>query len=434
MAERTIRDPIHGDITLTDREIQVLDTPQVQRLRGVRQLGAAHYVYPGAQHSRFEHGLGTAWMAKRMVKALARYAGFGIPPEHREAVSLAALVHDVTHIPFGHTFEDERRLLERHDTNRTRYERLLVDSTLGRVLRRDEPGHLALRLLEPGGELPAELRYLRQIVSGTICADLLDYLKRDNYYCGLNYEFDDRLFHYFQVAGGRLALGMSKRGLFRHDALSEVTNLLRIRYVLSERVYYHHAKIAAGVMISRAVQTALEAGLAEADLCRLTDDGLLDHLERMDAGPALADLVDNYRARRLYKRCFMLSREIGQEHVERLVAAHHFNRDGARDEAEAAIAAAAGARPHQVAVYCAPEGMALKEADVPVVLPGERTGLLSSMNRAEIQVLKDQHRALWRLYVFIAPDAVDRADAAARVAEEVFGLPNELPRYRAGRV
>lgn len=434
MPERTIRDPVHGDITLTDREMQVLDTPEVQRMRGIRQLGAAYYVYPGAQHSRFEHMLGTLWMAKSIVRSLEADGLHVFDPTERQAVLVASLVHDVTHIPFGHTFEDERRLLERHDDSHGRFERLLLDSELGRCLAASESGRLAQRLLEPGASLPQHMRYLRQVVSGTICADLLDYLKRDNYFCGLTYEFDDRLFRYFRVVDGQLSVAMAKHGMFRHDALSEATNLLRIRYVLSERVYYHHAKIAAGVMISKAVEQALRCGLTEQDLCSLADEAFLEHLARMDGGPALAELVDAYRGRRLYKRCYMVTREAGEDAVHRLVREHHLNADGHRDRAEAAIAQAIGAGPHQVAVYCAPEGMALKEADVPVALPGGRSTLLSSLNSAEIQVLKQQHRALWRLYVFVSQDHARSVGAAASAAEEIFGLPNELPSERGGRL
>ncbi|NIM40100.1 MAG: hypothetical protein GTO74_02625, partial [Hydrogenophaga sp.] len=172
-----------------------------------------------------------------------------------------ALVHDVTHIPFGHTFEDERRLLERHDRSPARYQMLVGDSELGKRLQGSKAGRLALEVLRPGAELAPERRYVAEVVSGTICADLLDYLKRDNYFCGLSHEFDERLFHYFRVEDGRLALDLHRGGLLRRDALSEITNLLRIRYVLSERVYYHHAKIAAGVMVSKAVERALHAGL-----------------------------------------------------------------------------------------------------------------------------------------------------------------------------
>ncbi|MCH2111637.1 MAG: hypothetical protein MK213_02170, partial [Planctomycetes bacterium] len=65
-----VRDPVHGDIPLTAEEFQILDTPEMQRLRNVRQLGTAYLVYPGAQHSRFEHSVGTAHLASKMIQSI----------------------------------------------------------------------------------------------------------------------------------------------------------------------------------------------------------------------------------------------------------------------------------------------------------------------------------------------------------------------------
>ncbi|MFW6189888.1 MAG: HD domain-containing protein [Planctomycetota bacterium] len=432
---KKLRDAVHKDIRLSAAEVAAMDTAEMQRLRGIRQLGAAYLVYPSAQHTRFEHGLGTLWMARRIVSQIESGTDFTFPDQERQAVFLAALVHDATHIPFGHTFEDERRLLERHDESEARFGRLLAGGELGEVLRASPAGRLALELLRPGGEPPEGRAYLRQIVSGTVCADLLDYLKRDNYFCGLSYEFDERVFHYFRIAEGRLAVDMQHGGILRRDALTEITNLLRIRYVLSERVYYHHAKIAAGVMISKAVQRAMEAGLREEDLCTLSDGTLLYRLSR-DFGDdeGISALMAGLRARRLYKRVYMASRQIGEENVRRLVARYHLNRNGEREEAERRIAEALGEPRHRVAVYCAPAGMALKEAEVPVLVPGGRMTLLSRLNSDEIQVLKQKHRALWTLYVFISPELGGIADEAGRVSAQIIGHPNELPARRRGSV
>jgi HD superfamily phosphohydrolase len=426
---KKLRDPVHKDIYLSPAELAVLDTPQLQRLRGIRQLGAAFYVYPGAQHTRFEHALGTCWMAKRIVAHIEAGGSRHFTQVERDAVGLAALAHDVTHVPFGHTFEDERKLLERHDVSVSRYEHFLGRGELAEALNRSEAGRLALDILRPGAQMPPHLRCLRQIVSGTICADLLDYLKRDNYFCGLSLEYDDRVFHYLSVSGGDLALDLQRHGLFRRDALSEVTNLLRIRYVLSERVYYHHAKIACGVMISKAVERALAGGLRESDLYPLTDASLLYCLkERFGGDEAMRELVGAFEARRLFKRCYMLSRDIGEARIAELVRAHHLNERGARTEAERDIAARLGLRPHDVAIYCPSEAMALKEADMPVLLADGRTTRFADLNRAEIQVLKEQHRALWRFYVFVSQRAAADRRRAAEACEAVLKLPNELPR------
>src|ERR1043165_2814099 len=102
-----LRDPVHGDIYLTHEEIAVIDTPEMQRLRGVKQLGTAYLVFPGAVHTRFDHSIGALHMAQRVIDAvnlsseLDPAACIGIGPEEARVVRIAALVHDATHVPFG---------------------------------------------------------------------------------------------------------------------------------------------------------------------------------------------------------------------------------------------------------------------------------------------------------------------------------------------
>ena len=109
-----VRDPVHGDISFTKNETKIIDTPQVQRLRGIKQLGTAYLVYPGAMHTRFDHSIGTSFLAKRIIKNI-RENGFDVSKETEELITIAGICHDVSHVPFGHTFEDERKIFERHD-------------------------------------------------------------------------------------------------------------------------------------------------------------------------------------------------------------------------------------------------------------------------------------------------------------------------------
>ncbi len=425
---KKIRDPVHKDIYLDEREMQVLDTPEMQRLRGIRQLGTAFYVFPGAHHSRFEHSIGTCWMAKKVVSALEKRGKHAIPQTEKRAIYLAALIHDVTHIPFGHTFEDERKLMPRHDVDKTRFEHFFTEGELGKLLAASEAGRLARTILNPGGKLPESRVYLKEIVDGMICADLLDYLKRDNYYCGLTQYYDERLFHYFSIHDGHLTLTLQKNGLLRQDALSEITHLLRIRYVLSERVYYHHAKIASGVMISKAVERALELDMPVRDLYDLMDDALPYYLKNnFGHDKTLCELVDCITARRLFKRCYMLSLNIGREQVTEFERKYHANKSGCRDALETRIAERVGAEKHEIAVYCPSGKMALKEARMPALCPGDRITRFCDLNSAEVQVLQQQHRALWKFFVFVSPRLASRRGEIAAECEDLLGHKNELP-------
>jgi len=445
-----VRDPVHGDIYLTREELRILDTREMQRLRGVRQLGTAYLVYPGAQHTRFEHSLGTLHMTQRLIeavnlnRALAPGALIGIADDEARILRAAALVHDITHIPNGHAIEDQGGILERHDTP-ARYRHVLAPGTeVGQALaamgvRREV---LAILAHDTGPDLPRVPPYWREVLSDTICGDILDYLKRDAYFTGLNLVYDDRVVNYFKVdrESGHLFVDVAKRGLIREDILSEVLRVLDARYFFSERVYYHHAKVAAGAMLSLAVETALVAGgLDPTALFDQTDDSLVGLLERHPPAEAEAaarhrELLARFRSRRLLKRACVFplyaNRDAQTMLLDRFFAP---GRLGERTAFEAAVRqrlADRGLAPPIVLLYCPARCMQLKEAATHVRFPGaeairplasfaDRIGHLAELERA--------YRDLWKLYVLAGTD--DPACLGAVAAAVVALLPEATNVY-----
>ncbi len=417
---KVIRDAVHGDIEVSTRlELPLIDTPEFQRLRGIKQLGTAHLVYPCALHTRFEHSLGTAHLARRLLGLLAA-RGLAIDPQEADAVVVAALLHDITHIPYGHTFEDERKLFPRHD-NPGRTRSFLRAGQLGERLRALGLAGVVEELLTGAGDQPWRV----ELTAAPIGADLLDYLKRDAYFCGLRLAYDERLFRYFDVADGRLVLRLAAGGRVRQDLLSEVVHLLRTRYTLTERVFFHHTKVVSGAMISKAVEHAVDRGLEVEQLFPLRDAELPGFLRAAfpDARQGHA-LLEQVAARRLYKRCYRLGRRIGAEAQRALVTRFHADR-ASRAAEEATLAEAAGLAAEDVIIYCPGLGMGQKDAAIPVLLDDGPPRLLSDLQLPEIETILDKHRSLWCFDVFLHPDRLDRRDALSAACAERFGLPNQ---------
>lgn len=120
---RLVRDPVHGDIWLTRLESAIVDQPLFQRLRGIRQLAVSHLVYPGALHTRFDHSLGTLFVADKIAREAKKNCGsrgylsdlngfYPIQESDRLLIRLTALLHDAAHFPFGHLVEDEAGFTE----------------------------------------------------------------------------------------------------------------------------------------------------------------------------------------------------------------------------------------------------------------------------------------------------------------------------------
>ncbi|QDU68687.1 HD domain-containing protein [Engelhardtia mirabilis] len=447
-----LRDPVHGDIDLTDEELAVLDTREMQRLRGVKQLGTAYLAYPGAVHSRFEHSIGTLHVTRSMIEAINQNADLepraclGISEEEARLIRLAALIHDVTHVPFGHNIEDQSGLLERHDSA-ARYRGMLSVSTeLGRLL--DELGvrdDVLTILLPQGTEGRAPIPpYWSQIMSDTICSDILDYLARDAYFTGLRLQVDERIVRYFKVdrASGNLYLDLQKRELLREDILSEIVRILEARYYFSERVYYHHAKVSAGALIARAAELCLGAGLIEdADLYMQTDHSLVDLLRRSvhQGDPRLrarvSHLLEGFERRRLFKRACVFPRYENEQTQKELVERYFARGRGAeRAAVEARIADLvrfATGKEIEVIVYCPAARMQLKEVATHVRWPGvhEPRPLAEFSDRVpRLADLERSYRDLWKFYVLA--DARDPA-VLAKVQEVAIGeFPGAVNAYR----
>lgn len=393
-------------------EVELMDTPEFQRLRGIKQLGTAYFVFPSAMHTRFEHSIGTSWMAHRIVEAVRRTSA--VSRDDELLVRVASLLHDITHIPFGHTLEDERRVLPRHDKDESRLNFFLRESAIGKILAREGIQDRIAAILH-GDE-----GFMSDIAGGAISADLLDYLRRDTYFCGLSQFYDARVFESFVHDQGRLVVNLEKHGMLRRDAMSELVNLLRIRYTLSERVYFHHTKIASGAMISKAVELALREGLNPELLRTLKDDSLFYVLrEKFAANPVIGRLVAKLEARQLFKASCVLTTAIGEARQAEVVHRFHFN-SAERETAERHIAKSAGIADEQIILYCPSMAMSLPEAEVPARLEMGQLAPLSGSNNEEIRILKEKHKALWKLYVLIDRDAGDRSDRVRQAAEALI--------------
>jgi HD superfamily phosphohydrolase len=197
MRDQRIRDPIHDLISFSaerdeDKLLwELLQTPQVQRLRRIKQLGFSEFVYPGATHSRFSHALGALQMARRMLAVLEKNKAFSAPQrEHsamRKATLAAALLHDIGHGPYSHVFED---LASSFDIDREHeaYTREMIEQPpISTILRRYGVFSKTKRFFEK------ELGYdaYGAIISSQMDCDRLDFLTRDRHHVGLRSAYID---------------------------------------------------------------------------------------------------------------------------------------------------------------------------------------------------------------------------------------------------
>lgn len=254
-----LRDPIHGLVAFEDEEERViqklLDTVEVQRLRRVRQLGLASLVFPGAEHSRFAHAVGTAWVMSRLLERLGHVEHLlpieeRLDPASRREAIAAALLHDIGHGPFSHLYEEVLPGALHHEAWT---ERLLRDdgTEVHGVLESFGAGTSERVAQLVRGE--HRLRYLGAAVSGTLDVDRCDYLLRDSHMTGVRYGIYDLdwllralTFGAVREASGETRYVLAIEG---RKGLPPIEGFFLARNFMYQQVYHHKAIRAAEVLV-----------------------------------------------------------------------------------------------------------------------------------------------------------------------------------------
>jgi hypothetical protein len=318
--ERLYRDPVHNIIALSLARaddallVQLIDTPEFQRLRYIKQLGLALYTYQGAEHSRFTHSLGVMHVMTRVLDLLGRR--HEISAEARVVARAAAMLHDIGHGPFSHVVE---KILKLHHEQWTA--RIIADPAT----------EVHQRLAQYDAALPEKViaaiehryrpAFVGQLVSSQLDADRLDYLLRDSLMTGAKYgNYDlEWILHSLEIDHEHDRIYVAANGLYA------VEEYLQARFYMFRQVYFHRAlRSAEAVLLSalrRAVELAREGGLqfvlagsvmervlrgeelSVSDYLCFDDHDVMFHLKQWMREPdaILRDLSQRFIKRRMFK-------------------------------------------------------------------------------------------------------------------------------------
>jgi len=265
--EIMIHDTVHGSVMLDPCASELLGTPDVQRLAGIKQLGLSYLVFPGANHTRLEHSIGTYEVAKRVSRAL------GIDEDEAALVRCAALLHDIGHGPFSHTLEgilhnklgiDHMRLTEEVINGKETMTRNGENGAIASILEKHSLDPAAIGKLvcgqndsrdnglftHNGQQFFNDKVYLTHLIHGPIDCDQIDYLLRDSHYTGVAHGTIDlaRLLQTLTIHNHDLVV--------KEKGLSAVEGMLVARSLMFSSVYFHKTVRIAELMLTKAVEMA----------------------------------------------------------------------------------------------------------------------------------------------------------------------------------
>jgi uncharacterized protein len=426
-AYKFVRCPLYGYVDLTKKEMAVLDTSPMQRLSRIKQLSHSYLVYPSAVHTRLEHSIGTLFVASKVCEAL------GLSPEEEQIVRLAALLHDVGQGPFSHIWEEPMRWINSEKFSHEEITQKIIefnpeiDTALGN-LKQD-----VLKLFK-------ENSLYSDIISSSLDADKLDYLRRDSYHTGVAYGLFDfnRIIHTITKIHetDRDYLGIKEKGV---EALE---NYRLARYGMHLQVYEHHARIIADNMFLNAVKFALTDNSLNRQKLVVSDRDFLAYYHELDdysvqhqilqsSDSTVRDLMNRVRNRKLFKRALAIP--MNKDGIPNATKRQKITQFG-REQIEAIeieMANRLGIHPAYVILHLQNVKIKLYERFGEMMEKKEKPIYIKE-NDGSITPL-DEESPFWltsrqinRLYVFCPEEFIEKAKA---IALELLELPPETKSF-----
>lgn len=393
---KVVLDPVHGYIELDDFIQDILATPEMQRLRRIRQLGFSNLVYPGANHTRFEHSLGAMHLASMLTKNLN-----SIEEQKKIEIRAATLLHDVGHGPFSHVTENviDKYTRRRHDDIKD----ILEKGEIGEVLNK-----YGISSRNISKHVKGETS-IGQIVSSELDVDRMDYLVRDAHYTGVAFGVVDynRLINKMNFYEDRLVVNQG--------GLKAAESLLVSRFWMNTSVYYHHVTRIAEAMCSRAAEYMIENEELDPGMLRHMDD--IDLMAAMrDASGYAGELSKRLDSRKLYKRALY----VGFEDVGKVVLRH---RERIR-RVEIEIAELANVDPKYVLIDI-PKTPEMLEMRAMI----KTNGKMIPLNEAShfVSILQEAHMDNWRMGVY---SPKEYSEAVGKAARAYFDVKKSVTQFK----
>lgn len=394
---KQIKDPVHGYIEVPAEILPLVDSPALQRLHHIRQLGFAYLVYPGANHTRFEHSLG----AMHLASLLCRHLGFGTA--ETRTICCAALLHDIGHGPYSHA--SERLMQEYTQFSHDDIREQLKEPILAKQLEINSISPDEVAALISGSH-----RYAG-IIHGDLDVDRMDYLLRDAHYTGAPYgNFDaERLTKSLAVVDNTIVLNDS--------GISAAESLLIARTLMGPSVYYHHACRIAEEMFLLACRSHFRKDVDAVREFLTMDDVTATALLLNSDEEITRDLINRIRTRNLYKRAVYAGKElVDRDHLPQ-------TKSGI-ERLHTAIAETAGVAPDKIILDIPPLRKEMK-MDIKVrnhhdLVPFEEIVPMIAMMNATRQ-------GQWRLGVYAPAELRERVSDAAR---EVLALRRATKQHK----
>ncbi|SES63674.1 hypothetical protein SAMN04488587_0230 [Methanococcoides vulcani] len=393
---KVIRDPVHGYIELDQLVLSLIDTPQMQRLRRIQQLGLSNLVYPGANHTRFEHSLGVMHLATTLTSQLN-----SIEKDEKDEIRAAALLHDVGHGPLSHVTESiiKQYTRQRHEDVKP----ILKKGEIAEIL--DEHGLDPVTIAD---HIKGETS-LGKIVNSEIDVDRMDYLVRDAHYTGVAFGLVDhaRLIHEMQFYEDNLVVGLG--------GLKAAESLLVSRFLMHPSVYYHHVSRIAETMFTRAVQDLINKKTLDPFKLRQMEDARLFEMIRADDGYA-GELGKRLDERRLYKRALHVGIDVVGENVLRY--------RGKVDRVENEIAEMVGIDSSEILIDI-PKRPEIAEMKALIKVDGKMLRLDEASNI--VATIENAHQDNWRMGVYTIKE---HRETVRKAAQEFFDTKKGTKQFR----